>query len=126
MGTVISKPTKKTKSYKEQIIMSCPQFQQQIDGVREGMKEFAQMRKTLKNLDLFVLDNSLRETTVAQLRSHTIENKWAIYNEVKRIGFKHIIVESFSHMTRPGDTFIRQLKEQGEDMSLLYAFTELH
>ena len=78
----------------------------------------------MKNLDLFVLDNSLRETTVGQLRGHTIENKWAIYNEVKRVGFKHMIVASFSHMTRLGDTFIQQLREKGEDMSLMYAFTE--
>ena len=125
LRSVFPKPTRKTKSHEKQSSMSRAKFQQQIDEVREGIKECAQMRKRLKNLDLLVLDNSLRETTVAQLRSHTIENKWAIYNEVKRIGFKHIIVESFSHMTRLGDTFIRQLKEQGEDMSLLYAFTEL-
>ena len=78
----------------------------------------------MKNLDLFVLENSLRETTVGQLRGHTIEEKWAIYDEVKRVGFKHMIVASFSHMTRLGDTLIQQLREKGEDMSLMYAFTE--
>ena len=104
--------------------MSRPQFQHQIDEVRGGIQEFGSKRKRLKNLDLFVLDNSLRETTVGQLRGHTIDNKWAIYNEVKRVGFRHIIVASFSHMTRLGDTFIQQLREKGEDMSLLYAFTE--
>ena len=104
--------------------MSRSQFQHQIDEVRGGIQEFGSKRKRLKNLDLFVLDNSLRETTVGQLRGHTIDNKWAIYNEVKRVGFRHIIVASFSHMTRLGDTFIQQLREKGEDMSLLYAFTE--
>ncbi len=43
---------------------------------------------------------------------------------MKKVGFKHMIVASFSHMTRLGDTFIRQLREKGEDMSLMYAFTE--
>ena len=105
--------------------MSNSKFCQQINDMYEGIKEFSFTREKLRNLDLFVLDNSIRETTVGQLRSHTIDNKWAIYNEVKRIGFKHIIVESFSHMTRIGDTFIRQLKEKGEDMSCMYAFTEL-
>ena len=99
-------------------------FHRQIKDVRAGIREFEGKRKRLKNLDLFVLDNSLRETTVGQLRGHTIENKWAIYNEVKRAGFKHIIVASFSHMTRLGDTFIQQLKEQNEDMSNMYAFSE--
>jgi len=42
----------------------------------------------------------------------------------KKVGFKHIIVASFSHMTRLGDTFIRQLKEKGEDFTKLYAFSE--
>ncbi|CAB4021327.1 PREDICTED: uncharacterized protein LOC107355583 isoform X2, partial [Paramuricea clavata] len=73
---------------------------------------------------LFVLDNSLRESTVGQLRGHTIENKWKIYEEIKKVGFQDIIVTSFSHMTRVGDTFIRQLAEKGEDFSRFYAFTE--
>ena len=80
----------------------------------------------MKNLDLFVLENSLRETTVGQVRGHTIEEKWAIYNEVKRVGFKHMIVASFSHMTRLGDTLIQQLREKGEDMSLMYALEKVH
>ena len=44
---------------------------------------------------------------------------------MKEAGFQHIIVASFNHMTRLGDTFCRQLKEQGEDLSKFYAFTEL-
>ena len=38
----------------------------------------------LKNLDLFILDNSIRESTVGQLRSHTVENKKAIFAEVTK------------------------------------------
>ncbi len=45
------------------------------DGVKEDMKKYT----ALKDLDVFVLDNSIRESTVAQLRGHTIENKWQIY-----------------------------------------------
>ena len=36
----------------------------------------------LRKKELFILDNSLRESTVGQLRGHTIENKWKIYEEV--------------------------------------------
>ena len=81
-------------------------------------------RQILRDLDCFVLDNSLRESTVGQLRGHTLENKWKIYEEVKRCGIKHIIVAAFSHMTRVDDTFIKQLGERGEDMSTLYSFAE--
>ena len=81
-------------------------------------------RCTLRELDCFVLDNSLRESTVGALRGHTLENKWRIYDEVKRCGFKHIIVAAFSHMTRVDDHFVRELLERGEDMSTLYSFSE--
>ena len=79
----------------------------------------------LKNLDLFILDNSIRESTVGQLRSHTIENKKAIFAEVKRCGLEHIIVASFSHMTRVDDDFCQYLVDSGEDFTNLYSFSEV-
>ena len=86
--------------------------------------EHVKQQQTLRELDCFVLDNSIRESTVGALRGHTLENKWRIYEEVKRCGFKHIIVAAFSHMTRVDDYFIQQLVERGEDMSTLYSFAE--
>lgn len=100
-------------------------FNDQINELNKRLARWKPREERLKNLDLFVLDNSLRETTVGQLRGHTIENKWKIYNEVKKCGFQHIIVASFNHMTRLGDSFIMELKEAGEDFEYLYAFTEL-
>ena len=91
-------------------------------------KEIARETKKyqiLKNLDLFVLDNSIRESTVGQLRGHTIENKLEIYNEVKKLGYKNTIVASFSHMTRVDDLFIQQLCDRGEDRDGLFAFSEI-
>ncbi|XP_073244954.1 uncharacterized protein [Porites lutea] len=92
--------------------------------MQREIREQRGKREVLKNMELFVLDNSLRESTVGQLRGHTIENKWKIYEQIKEVGFKHIIVASFSHMTRLGDTFIQQLHEKGEDFTNLYAFSE--
>lgn len=46
------------------------------------MKVIDAKMKRLKEMDLFVLDNSLSETTVVQLRRHTLENKWEIYEQV--------------------------------------------
>lgn len=99
-------------------------FQEQIQRMRKTIEDEKEKKKVLRNMEMFVLDNSLRESTVGQLRGHTIENKWKIYEQIKKIGFQHIIVASFSHMTRVGDTFIRQLKEKGEDFTNLYAFSE--
>ena len=36
----------------------------------------------LRDLDLFVLDNSIRESTVGALRGHTLQNKHDIYKQV--------------------------------------------
>ena len=79
----------------------------------------------LRDLDFFILDNSMRESTVGQLRGHTIESKWEIYEDVKKMGFHDIIVASFSYMTRVDDVFIQQLKDRGEDQSKMWAFSEM-
>ena len=59
-----------------------PGFQRQITKMRKQLAKDSHRTETLKNLDLFVLDNSLRETTVGQLRGHTLENKLKIYDQV--------------------------------------------
>jgi len=53
-----------------------------IERMQREIREEKQKRKALKEMELFVLDNSLRESTVGQLRGHTIENKWKIYEQV--------------------------------------------
>lgn len=79
----------------------------------------------LRGMELFVLDNSLRETTVGAIRAHTMENKRAIYQEIKKCGFKHFLLESFNHQTRLGDQFIDELNAQGEDLSQAFCFSDL-
>ncbi|KAJ8048155.1 hypothetical protein HOLleu_00343 [Holothuria leucospilota] len=92
---------------------------------KKDLSKSLEKYQVLRDLDIFVLDNSIRESTVGQLRGHTLENKWQIYDEVKKCGFKHTIVASFSHMTRVDDIFIMQLKERGEDPDGLWAFSEI-
>ena len=53
-----------------------------IKRMREDISEQREKKKKLKQMELFVLDNSLRESTVGQLRGHTIDNKWKIYEQV--------------------------------------------
>ena len=57
-------------------------FQQQIQRMRKNIEDEKEKRKALRNMEVFVLDNSLRESTVGQLRGHTIESKWKIYEQV--------------------------------------------
>ena len=82
-------------------------------------------RERLRDLDFFILDNSIRESTVGQLRSHTIENKKQIYQEVKKCGIRNLVVASFAHMTRVDDDFCQWLKDEGEDFSKLFSFSEV-
>lgn len=93
--------------------------------IAEEKAAAADKRDVLKNLDMFVLDNSLRESTVGQLRGHTLQNKWSILEEVKKCGFKHIIVSAFSHAPRVDDEFVRELSKRETDKSCYYAFSEV-
>ncbi|XP_022087561.1 uncharacterized protein LOC110977603 [Acanthaster planci] len=81
--------------------------------------------KALRDLDVFVLDNSIRESTVAQLRGHTLDDKWKLYEEVQKCGFQNKIVANFSEMTLVDDEFVRQLISNGEDRRGMFAFTEV-
>lgn len=93
--------------------------------VEEEQATAMEDRETMRNLDVFVLDNSLRESTVGALKGHTVDNKWSIFEEVKKCGFKHIIVSAFSHMPRVDDVFVKQLTEKEQDLSMFYAFSEI-
>ena len=57
-------------------------LQERIQGMRNEVQVQAERRNVLIKKEIFVLDNSLRESTVGQLRGHTIKNKWKIYEEV--------------------------------------------
>ena len=97
-----------------------------LEATFEGEKKAAATkRQVLKDLDLFVMDNSLRESTVGQLKGHTLEDKWAILEEIKKCGFKNIIVAAFSHMPRVDDSFVDELTKKENDLSCFFAFSEV-
>ena len=101
------------------------EFSEEIRRINAGFVEQNEKRRALRDLDVFVLDNSIRESTVGQLRGHTLENKMKIYEEVKKCGFKNIVVASFSHTPRVDDAFVQKLVDQGEDTNTLIAFSEV-
>ena len=102
------------------------QIENEISRIKKEINAVAaKKRDRLKNLDFFILDNSIRESTVGQLRSHTLANKLQIYEHVKACGIKDIIVASFANLTRVDDDFCQYLRDHGEDFSRLYSFSEV-
>ena len=53
-------------------------------------------RANLKDLDLFVLDNTLRESVVVQARGQTLQDKRDMFKEVLELGFQDIILGAFA------------------------------
>ena len=103
-------------------------FEDLIQEVNDNIEQEKKKRARLKDLDLIVLDNSLRESTVGQLRGHTLENKRKIYDEVRKCGFQFKIVAAYSHMPRVDDSWVaeivRECEEGKEDLGNLFAFSE--
>lgn len=79
----------------------------------------------LASLDLFILDNSIRESTVGQLRGHTLENKKEIYRVARECGMKEIIVATLSEKHTVDDEFCKWLIEIGESPVGLWSFSEV-
>ena len=67
-------------------------------------------RKRLAELDLFVLDNSLRESVVGQTFGHTLENKLAILDAVASVGIEYRILGAFAISRRVDDQLALILK----------------
>ncbi len=83
--------------------------------------------KALRELNLFVLDNSIRESTVGQLKGHTVPEKLHILEEVKKCGFLDtgIVLSAFSHRQRVDDAFVEEVTKQESDLSNYYAFSDV-
>lgn len=85
--------------------------------------------KALQNVELFILDNSVRETTVAQIRGHTLANKYSIMDLVyKSTGITHQLVAVFGSLPTVDDIFAKQLQDEVTTRypgQHLYAFCEV-
>ena len=78
-------------------------------------------REYLKNQDFLVLDNSIRETSVGQEYGHTPEDKWKVYDQVRKCQMPYIIVADLSSEKETvDDIFVQQLVEKGEDVKNLF------
>jgi len=91
-----------------------------------GYTRTEQIVNTMKEVDCFVLDNSLRETTVASIFGHTIEGKYRILEAIRKAGMKHIILGAFGPTRRVDEGFIVSLRDKNQlkDDEHYYAFSE--
>jgi hypothetical protein len=65
----------------------------------------------LKNLDIFILDNSIRESTVTQIRGHLKDDKYAIWNAVRATGIQNCIEATFSSLPSVEDQWLEELRD---------------
>ena len=101
-------------------------IEQEVNCMQDAIEEVnMSKRKKLMELDFFCLDNSIRESTVGQIRHHTLENKVAILKQAQRCGMKDIVVASFANMPRVDDSFCQYLKDTNEDFSNFFSFSEV-
>ena len=62
-------------------------------------------RNRLRDMKVFVLDNSLRESTVGQVVGHSLRDKFEVLDEISKCGFNHQIVGAFGVARRVDDAF---------------------
>ncbi len=81
----------------------------------------------LTKLDIFVLDNSLRETTVGQLKGHVLTDKIKIFNALQNLGYTDFIVATFTEIKTVDDEIASHISNT-EKMNKchFYCFSELY
>ncbi|HCQ03563.1 MAG TPA: hypothetical protein DIT99_24020 [Candidatus Latescibacteria bacterium] len=79
----------------------------------------------LKHLNPFILDNSIRETVVGNIRAQTLEDKLKVFQMVTDTGFSEIILASFGRYPRTDDFFMEELSRKGLIRPGHYVFSEL-
>ena len=90
-------------------------------------------RQRLRDMKVFVLDNSLREPTVAASMGHNLSDKQAIFDCVSDVGFDYIVVGALNHSTQVDDIFCEKVgasaqstgEASGKKMPNLFSFSEL-
>ena len=87
-------------------------------------KRDARLRR-LTAMRPFILDNSLRETSVAQERGHTFEDKDAILEAVMRTGMEDVLVGAFGDLGNVDEEWLAVLKQRNEILPTFTVFSNL-
>jgi len=131
-GTFIGRTIKTTRTRttrKHTLMTSTPQENHYGPGF--GINH--EKRAKLRNMKVLVLDNSLRESTVAQPAGHTLDNKFEILKQIKLCGFDNVIVAVFGGISeadrRVDDAFCEKLQDNFNNACMTsawtYSFSEL-
>jgi len=75
-------------------------------------------------MNVFVLDNSLRESTVGQVIGHSLNDKFTILEAANSVKFNDQIIGSFSSQRRVDDAFCEELAKMDTTGKNFYAFSE--
>lgn len=79
----------------------------------------------LRELDVFVLDNSLRETAVAAIKGQVSSDKDKILDSLSETGLENIIVASFGQLRRPEDVWLENKSKNKQIRDGWWAFSEM-
>jgi hypothetical protein len=80
----------------------------------------------LKTMDVFVLDNSLRETAVASIKGQVSSDKDKILQSLQNTGLTDIIVAAFGPLRRPEDVWLEKKSKSNEiNKESWWAFSEI-
>eukprot|EP00935_MAST-01C_sp_MAST-1C-sp1_P002865 g2865.t1 len=81
-------------------------------------------RHKLKTMKVFILDNTLREPSVAATFGHTVQDKHESLKWVKKVGFKNIVVGAKNRNHQVDDSFCQELQADKADTSNYWTFSE--
>jgi hypothetical protein len=96
--------------------------------IRDGKNDDAALLKRLREVDFFVLDNSLRETTVGAVRGHTLEDKKAIIRALSKTNLTEMVLGSFGASDNVDDLAAHWLNNSQWQHKLesMWGFSELY
>ncbi|CAB9521346.1 expressed unknown protein [Seminavis robusta] len=101
-------------------------FHQQFLALLEEVKEARPLtRENLSEInDLFILDNSLRETTVGSVRGHTLEEKHQIVDAIADTGLEEIILGAFGSKISVDSQIAGRWTELGKSFDKAWGFSD--
>ncbi|CAB9496456.1 expressed unknown protein [Seminavis robusta] len=101
-------------------------FHEQFVALQDEIKEARPLTKqNLAELnDLFILDNSLRETTVGSVRGHTLEEKHQIVDAIADTGLEEIILGAYGSKISVDSQIAGRWKALGKSFDNAWGFSE--
>lgn len=80
----------------------------------------------LRTMDLFILDNTLRQTSLGQVKGHLLSDRKNIFSALRESSITDIIVATFRDPKSFDDDFVSYLNSSGNKGINYYCFAELY